>query len=93
MLAPLIPKPSDVGMLRWVGTFATICSCASVSGYKDMRCNGSTLAEILAAGEWKSAAFLRCYVVVGVGFWVQLVVASGTSIPAGWNAMRSLKLH
>ena len=36
-------------------------------GYKDMRCNGSTLAEILAAGEWRSAAFLRCYVVVGVG--------------------------
>ena len=25
-----------------------------------MRCNGSTLAEILAAGEWRSAAFSRC---------------------------------
>jgi hypothetical protein len=37
-----------------------------------MRCNGSTLAEILAAGEWRSAAFLRCYV-------VQLVWGLGAS--------------
>ena len=43
------------------------CSWASRPGLKDMRCNGSTLADILAAGEWRSAAFLRCYVVVGVG--------------------------
>jgi hypothetical protein len=34
--------------------------CVIVVAGQDLRINGADLAEILAAGEWRSAAFLRC---------------------------------
>ena len=61
MFTATTPKLSDAGTQRYVLAFRVgavrDCGCDS---HQDLRVNGADLAEILAAGEWRSAAFLRC---------------------------------
>ncbi len=59
-------------------TLVTACSFQSCCTTQDLLENGSTLAEILRAGQWRSAAFLRYLNIADIEKCAALEVACDT---------------